>query len=170
VAFFARTTGMETVVLRFSHTQDASELLDPDSFFSGPRFYLRARIRQQAAFGNSAVVEALKPHDDGTEKLLISRGQDGTVFRMPITDTRDIVDGLIAALDRQLIETSGNGRRHVDELAFDIPLIAGRRLVRASAEDQWQRQRDQGRDRGRGAPCTGTSSGIVIAQVDTTVS
>jgi UDP-glucose 4-epimerase len=100
VAFFARTTGMETVVLRFSHTQDASELLDPDSFFSGPRFYLRARIRQQAAFGNSAVVEALKPHDDGTEKLLISRGQDGTVFRMPITDTRDIVDGLIAALDR----------------------------------------------------------------------
>ena len=77
---------------------------------------------------------------------------------------------VIAALDRQLIETSGNGRRHVDELAFDIPLIAGRRLVRASAEDQWQRQRDQGRDRGRGAPCTGTSSGIVIAQVDTTVS
>jgi UDP-glucose 4-epimerase len=99
VAFFARTTGMETVVLRFSHTQDAAELLDPDSFFSGPRFYLRARIRQQASFGNQAIVEALKPHDDGTEKLLISRGIDGTVFRMPITDTRDIVAGVIAAVD-----------------------------------------------------------------------
>jgi UDP-glucose 4-epimerase len=99
VAYFARTTGMETVVLRFSHTQDATELLDPDSFFSGPRFYLRARIRQQTAFGNSAVVDALKPHDDGTEKLLVSRGRDGTVFRMPITDTRDLVAGIIAAID-----------------------------------------------------------------------
>lgn len=99
VDFFARTTAMETVILRFSHTQDATELLDPDSFFSGPRFYLRARIRQQAAFGNTAVVDALKPHDDGTEKLLISRGSDGTVFRMPITDTRDLVAGVVAALD-----------------------------------------------------------------------
>ena len=99
VAFFARSAGIETVVLRFSHTQDARELLDPQSFFSGPRFYLRARIRQQEAFGNAPVVAALKPHDDGTEKLLISRGRDGTVFRMPITDTRDIVAGLIASLE-----------------------------------------------------------------------
>jgi UDP-glucose 4-epimerase len=99
VAHFARSTGIETVVLRFSHTQDASELLDPNSFFSGPRFYLRARIRQQTAFGNTAVAEALRPFDDGTEKLLISRGKDGTVFRMPITDTRDLVSGIILALD-----------------------------------------------------------------------
>ncbi len=99
VAHFARTTGIETVVLRFSHTQDASELLDQNSFFSGPRFYLRARIRQQTGFGNQAVVEALRPYDDGTEKLLISRGKDGTVFRMPITDTRDLVSGILLALD-----------------------------------------------------------------------
>lgn len=99
VAFYARTTGLETVVLRFSHTQDATELLDPESFFSGPRFYLRPRIRQQTAFGNVAVVEALTPHDDGTEKLLVSRGRDGTVFRMPITDTRDLVGGILAAVD-----------------------------------------------------------------------
>ncbi len=100
VAYYSRTTAMETVVLRFSHTQDAAELLDPESFFSGPRFYLRARIRQQAGFGNTAVVDALKPHDDGTEKLLISRGRDGTVFRMPITDARDLVAGILAAIDR----------------------------------------------------------------------
>lgn len=99
VAFYARTTVLETVVLRFSHTQDATELLDPESFFSGPRFYLRPRIRQQAAFGNAAVVAALTPHDDGTEKLLVSRGRDGTVFRMPITDTRDLVGGILAAVD-----------------------------------------------------------------------
>jgi UDP-glucose 4-epimerase len=99
VTFHARSAGLETVILRFSHTQDADELLDPTSFFSGPRFYLRARIRQQEAFGNAAVVAALAPHDDGTEKLLVSRGRDGTVFRMPITDTRDIVAGLVAALE-----------------------------------------------------------------------
>lgn len=99
VQFFARAYGMATVILRFSHTQDASELLDPASFFSGPRFYLRPRIRQQESFGNAAVVEALRPFDDGTEKHLISRGQDGALFRMPITDTRDIAAGVIAALD-----------------------------------------------------------------------
>lgn len=99
VLFFARAHGLPTVILRFSHTQDAAELLDSRSVFSGPRFYLRARIRQQEAFGNTAVVEALRPHDDGTEKHLISRGRDGVLFSMPITDTRDIAAGVIAALD-----------------------------------------------------------------------
>lgn len=100
VQFFARAHGLATVILRFSHTQDAAELLDPGSFFSGPRFFLGPRIRQQDAFGNTAVANALRPHDDGTSKHLISRGQDGTLFRMPITDTRDIAAGVIAALDR----------------------------------------------------------------------
>ena len=99
VQFFARAHGLATVILRFSHTQDAAELLDPGSFFSGPRFFLRSRIRQQDAFGNTAVAEVLRTHDDGTEKHLISRGQDGTLFRMPITDTRDIAAGVVAALD-----------------------------------------------------------------------
>lgn len=99
VQFFARAHGLATVILRFSHTQDATELLDPGSFFSGPRFFLRPRIKQQEAFGNTAVAHALRAYDDGTEKHLISRGQDGTLFRMPITDTRDIAAGVIAALD-----------------------------------------------------------------------
>jgi len=129
VAFFARSTGMETVMLRFSHTQDADELLDPESFFSGPRFYLRARIRQQEAFGNTAVVEALRPHDDGREKLLISRGRDGKVFRMPITDTRDIVAGLVAALD----STAAVGRTlnlgTEESIAFDVAVSHLQRAI-----------------------------------------
>jgi UDP-glucose 4-epimerase len=99
VEFHQRVHGLPSVILRFSHTQDARELLDPGSFFSGPRFYLRARIRQQEAFGNTKVVEALRPLDDGTEKLLVSRGEDGTVFRMPIADSRDICAGVLQALD-----------------------------------------------------------------------
>jgi UDP-glucose 4-epimerase len=48
--FFARTQGLEYAILRFAHTQDARELTDPDSFFSGPRFFLRSKIRQQREF------------------------------------------------------------------------------------------------------------------------
>lgn len=63
VGFYQRTSSMETVILRFSHTQDAAELLDEDSFFSGPRFFLRPRIRQQQNFGNTAIAELLQSKD-----------------------------------------------------------------------------------------------------------
>lgn len=98
VWFYARTRGIDTTVLRFSHTQDARELLDPDSFFSGARFFLRGRIRQQRLFGNDAVVALLSKIDDGTEKLLLSRNERGEAFRMGISDTRDIAKGVKLAM------------------------------------------------------------------------
>jgi UDP-glucose 4-epimerase len=101
VWFHSRKYGIPSVVLRFSHTQDASELLDPDSFFSGARFFLRGKIRQQRMFGNVKALAILEPHDDGTEKLLLSRGEDGTPYRMPICDTRDLVQGIILALEAE---------------------------------------------------------------------
>jgi UDP-glucose 4-epimerase len=97
---YGRNHALPWTILRFSHTQDATELLDPGSFFSGPRFFLRPRIRQQQAFGNTAAVAALRAHDDGTEKLILARGSDGKPFRMPILDTRDLVQGILLALDR----------------------------------------------------------------------
>ena len=48
-----RTSGVAATILRFSHTQDADELLDPASFFSGPRFFLHPKIRQQESFGHA---------------------------------------------------------------------------------------------------------------------
>ena len=101
VEFFRRTQNLATVILRFAHTQDAAELLDPSSFFSGPRFYLRSKIRQQRAFGNERALAALVPHDDGTEKLLLQCAEDDRPYRMMIADTRDIADGVIAALDSE---------------------------------------------------------------------
>jgi UDP-glucose 4-epimerase len=98
VRYFGRVAGLQFTILRFSHTQDAAELLDPDSFFSGPRFFLRPRIRQQEAFGNHAAVAALKAKDDGRESLLLSRNENGRPFRMQITETRDMVDGVLLAL------------------------------------------------------------------------
>lgn len=98
-AFYQRTQGLPHTILRFAHTQEARELLDPDSFFSGPRFYLRSKIRQQRQFGNARALAVLEPLDDGTDKLLIQCGEDGTPYRMAIADARDIAAGVVLALD-----------------------------------------------------------------------
>lgn len=99
VRFHQRARSMETVILRFSHTQDASELLDEESFFSGPRFFLRPRIRQQESLGNTAVADLLRSKDIGTPAHVLARNQNGRPFRMHITDTRDMVSGILLALD-----------------------------------------------------------------------
>jgi len=99
VRFHQRMGRMETVILRFSHTQDAAELLDEESFFSGPRFFLRSRIRQQQSFGNAAIAELLQSQDIGEPAHILARNENGRPFRMHITDTRDMVSGILLALD-----------------------------------------------------------------------
>ena len=99
VRFHRRQCNIETVILRFSHTQDASELLDEDSFFSGPRFFYGPRIRQQVAFGNHAIADLLRAHDPGRPAHILARSENGHPVRMHITDTRDMVAGLLLALD-----------------------------------------------------------------------
>ena len=98
VRFHHRIGRMETVILRFSHTQDAAELLDEDSFFSGPRFFLRPRIRQQEGFGNREVADILRAADPGRPAHVVARNENGRPFRMHITDTRDMVEGVLLAL------------------------------------------------------------------------
>lgn len=95
VANLGRRTDIETVIVRLPHTQEASELLDPDSPMSGPRFFLHRRLEQQRAFGNDAAVAALEAaHVEGDLCLLLARGEDGTPYRMPICDARDTAAGL----------------------------------------------------------------------------
>lgn len=98
VQFHQRTGSLQTVILRFSHTQDASELLDEDSFFSGPRFFLRPRIRQQVSLGNHAVADILRRADPGHPAHVLARNQQGRPFQMHITETRDIVRGIMLAM------------------------------------------------------------------------
>ncbi|MDE0532530.1 MAG: NAD(P)-dependent oxidoreductase [Albidovulum sp.] len=99
VRFFARTRKLETVILRFSHVQDASELLDENSFFSGPRFFFGPRIRQQEQLGNHDLAEQMRRSDPGTPAHILPRSSFGRPFRMHITDTRDIVEGIVLALE-----------------------------------------------------------------------
>lgn len=101
VRFFMRRDKLKGVILRFSHTQDAPELFDPESWFSGPRFFLSRKLQTARERGQHEVAEALARYDDGEEKLVISRGRDGTPFRMHITETADIVQGVVRALERE---------------------------------------------------------------------
>ena len=73
-------------------------MLDPNSFFSGPRFYRKAKVRRQRDFGNTATAHLLAPLDTGENKLVVSCSEDGRPYRMGICDTRDIVQGVIQAL------------------------------------------------------------------------
>lgn len=99
VRFHQRIGSFETVILRFAHTQDASELLDEESFFSGPRFFLRPRIDQQRALGNDAVADILEAADPGEPAHILARNETGRPFQMHITDTRDMVQGVLLAME-----------------------------------------------------------------------
>ena len=97
---FYRRQGLETVILRFPHTQAASELLDPESFFSGPRFFLDPKIKQMEFFGKTEIVEKLKAlRSDGSPKMILQYGEeDGKPYQMQIADVRDIVSGIRLAM------------------------------------------------------------------------
>lgn len=127
-AFFHRTQGLPFVILRLSHTQDARELADPASFFSGPRFFLRSKIRQQREFGNARALAVLEPLDDGTEKLLIQCGEDGAPYRMMFADARDIAAGVVLAVDAPRAEnaTIFLGPDEATTLDAAVALLAGR--------------------------------------------
>lgn len=99
VAFAGRTAGWSTVVLRFAHTQDPAELLDPDSFFSGPRFFASRRIARERAAGHDAVVRALEPYEGHDDTLLVAHREDGLPVQMGILATADLAAGVVLALE-----------------------------------------------------------------------
>ena len=98
-------TGLPYSILRFSHTQAADELLDPNSFFSGPRFYVNAKIRQLQNLPQSPAVtktlEALKAIASDQEQHYISLGHNGKPFRMGMCDVRDMCQGIELALTHE---------------------------------------------------------------------
>ena len=124
VRFFQRSTSMETVILRFAHTQNADELLDENSPFSGPRFFLAARIRQQISLGNLEAADLLKRRDPGRPAHILARSQTGRPYRMHITDTRDIVSGLLLALDHPSAAGGTFNLGSTDPVWFDSLLAA----------------------------------------------
>lgn len=99
VRYYTRRYSIPSVILRISHTQNAEELLNPESFFSGPRFFLKPKIKRFKELDRKQDLDVLLPFDTGTEKLVLSRGYDGRPYMMHITETRDIVEGILLALE-----------------------------------------------------------------------
>lgn len=132
--FYARTTALEVVILRFSHTQDAEELADPSSSMSGPRFFLAAKAAQQERFGNHALASELAAIDQGRGRMYIATSGDKTPFRMGICETRDLVDGIVRAIDAPAVngEAIGIGAPRAasfDEIVHPIAAALGREVV-----------------------------------------
>lgn len=126
IAAFHDRTGLPCTVLRLEHTQRAAELLDPSSFFSGPRFYLRARITRERSLGHTALADLLARHDRGGERLLLLRDGEGRTTRMPITDHRDTVQGIVlaAAAGDASGRTVGIGPAAAVDFNTALPLLA----------------------------------------------
>ena len=104
VEHLAHTSGVRCCILRFSHTQEAEELLDARSFFSGPRFFVTAKIDQLRSLPPTpATAEAIARLRDvaiGGEQLYVGCDQGGVPYRMALCDARDLVAGVALALVR----------------------------------------------------------------------
>ena len=103
VHHYGRASGRPYSIVRFAHTQTPDELLDPTSFFSGPRFYVNAKLRQLRALppdeAITAAIQALEAVAGTAEKHYVGCGPDGAPYRMGICDVRDLVQGLLLALE-----------------------------------------------------------------------
>lgn len=103
VRHWERAHGIPACILRFAHTQEARELLDPQSFFSGPRFFVHAKLRQLRSFPSNPAIDAsiaaldVVAGDD--EVHYIGCSPDGTPYRMAICDARDLVAGIVLGLE-----------------------------------------------------------------------
>jgi UDP-glucose 4-epimerase len=104
VQHFSRRTGLQTCTLRFSHTQAAPELFDADSFFSGPRFYVNAKLRQLRGLGSTAPavlksIAALEAVATDAEQLYVACSPEGVPYRMSMCDVRDMIQGVRLGLE-----------------------------------------------------------------------
>lgn len=135
---FYQGQGLETVILRFPHTQSADEVLDPDSFFSGPRFFLESKIRQMESFGNTAVADMLKGlQSEAGPQMIVQHGEDDRLpYQMHIADVRDVVAGVRLAMTHENAANEIFNLEPDDVVEFDKTLprmseITGLPLVNA---------------------------------------
>lgn len=130
VRAYGRRSGLETCILRFAHTQSPEELLDPNSFFSGPRFYVNAKLRQLRKLPASPAVarsiEALEAVATSEERHYIGCSADGLPYRMGICDVRDMVHGLQLALTQPAAagETFNIGPAESFDFGRAVPYLA----------------------------------------------
>lgn len=125
-----RRTGLEYCILRFAHTQSPEELIDASSFFSGPRFFVNAKLRQLRDLPTSPAVDrsiaALEAVATDDEQHYVGCAPDGTSYRMGICDVRDMVSGVALALHHPAAacETFNIGPEESFDFADAVPYLA----------------------------------------------
>jgi UDP-glucose 4-epimerase len=146
--FFNRNVkGLDVSTAVFSHTEAPNELIDPNGEYSGPAFYVNARVKSLRASAthhagaNSRadledVIDLLTPLMADDEPLLLSYDQNGQPHSQELIDVRDIVDGLLLIHDNPAAigETFNLAPSCPVSLAEFIPYLAnatGRRVVEA---------------------------------------
>lgn len=102
---FGRSYGLPVTIARPTATAVPAELVTPDSVF-GRRWFVGGAIRWLSSRPSLSAADAsllgkLRAIDDGTERLFVTTGADGTTALTMITDARDIAAGL-----RLLLTTS----------------------------------------------------------------
>lgn len=130
--------GLVFVILRFAHTQAATELFDPTSFFSGPRFYVNAKLRQLQGLPPSAAVDrsiaALEAVATGDEQHYIGCDPDGVPYRMGICDARDLAQGVSLALHHAAAANETFNIGPARAISFDegVPYLARKTGLRVA--------------------------------------
>ena len=130
VHHYGRASGRPYSIVRFAHTQTPDELLDPTSFFSGPRFYVNAKLRQLRALppdeAITAAIQVLEAVAGTAEKHYVGCGPDGTPYKMGICDVRDLVQGMLLALEHPAAvgETFNLGPARAVDFGEFVPHLA----------------------------------------------
>ena len=130
VQHFARRTGLKYCILRFSHTQAAEELFSPDSYFSGPRFYVNAKLRQLRRLPASPAVEksiaALEAVATADEQHYVGCDLQGAPYRMAMCDARDMASGVLLGLTHPAAEDETFNIGPAESFNFDevLPYLA----------------------------------------------
>ncbi len=141
VGHYGRRLNMPTVILRFSHTQAADELLDPTSFFSGPRFYVNAKIRQLQGLPPSPAVEqtlrTLQAVATTEEQHYIGCSPENVPYRMGMCDVRDMIQGITLGLEHPdapggIFNIGAEASFSFDEAVPYLARVTGLNVVRVS--------------------------------------
>ncbi len=140
--FYGRTEkDVNITVARFTHNEGPEELIDPNGFFAHRLFFVNGRLRYLKGMGSTdpkvlETIKTLEPLAAPDEPLLLPRDRDGNPLLQELTDTRDIVEGLLLILDRKeaIGETFNLTPPSIVNMAEFIPYMAkvtGRRYVEA---------------------------------------
>jgi UDP-glucose 4-epimerase len=107
--YYQRQFGIRLACARFCYTLAPEEIVDPDNPTCGSLFYLGARLAGlKASPGLTAAEQAdletltrLQPVD-GSHRILVPYGEDGSSWTFTLCHVEDLVDGILLLLDRDV--------------------------------------------------------------------